>query len=68
MIYVDEPIGTGFSYADVASPPPLFMWKFFQELLRSEEFPKYTGTGKCLPILEVFVSESFSRFILATGS
>ncbi|RPD60581.1 alpha/beta-hydrolase [Lentinus tigrinus ALCF2SS1-7] len=45
MIYVDQPIGSGFSYGTVdvnstfASAPPV--WTFFQLLFENEEFEKF---------------------------
>ena len=45
VIYIDEPIGTGFSYGTVdvestfeAAPP---FWQAFQILFESQEFSKY---------------------------
>ena len=77
MIYIDQPIGTGFSFGndtvnstEAAAP---FVWTAFQILFESGEFSKFQSRESVLhpytctpPIL--LLTNFFNRFIFATES
>ena len=72
MIYIDQPIGTGFSYGtdtvnstEAAAP---FVWTAFQILFESGEFSKFQSR-ECVtrPIALSFLTK-ICRFIFATES
>ena len=74
VIYIDQPIDTGFSYGtntvnSTAAAAP-FVWKAFQVLFESKLFSKYASrryVHGSLFCLEIY-SEGMIRFIFATES
>ena len=75
MIYIDQPIGTGFSYgvdtvdSTVSAAP--FVWKAFQVLFESPEFSKYKSRECVWSWFEsgvFFLTCEIGRFIFSTES
>lgn len=74
VIYIDQPIGTGFSYGtdtvnstEAAAP---FVWKAFQILFESKLFSKYASREyvSCMPLFLGHLIRHMIRFIFATES
>lgn len=72
VIYIDQPIGTGFSFGtdtvnSTLSASP-FVWQAFQVLFESGEFSKFQSREYVRLLLIILFFWFFNRLILATES